>query len=65
MSNFTKAALRQLSYGGLLELAKDAQYRIGSHIAGGYPVEEYIEKQRNLLDEIQNEFIRRREENVE
>lgn len=63
MSNFTKAALRQLSSGAMYELAKDAEYRIGSHIAGGDPTEEYIKQQRNLLDEIQEELKRRNEEN--
>lgn len=40
-------------------LAKDAEYRIGSHVAGGLPVDEYVEKQRHLLTLIQNELERR------
>lgn len=62
MSNYTKAVLRQLPFEALYMLAKDAEQRIGSHVAGGDPVEEYVERQRNLLNDVQDELKRRSEE---
>lgn len=56
---FTKASFKQLSTKGLHLLAKDAESRIGSHVAGGNPVKEYVKNQRKLLEYIQAEIIRR------
>lgn len=43
----------------LLRLAEDAHYRIGSHVAGGMPVDAYVEKQRKILSLIQDELANR------
>ncbi len=54
-----KASIPTLATEGLYLLAKDAEARIGSHIAGGSPVDGYIESQRHLLTLIQNELENR------
>ena len=51
--------LSKLSIDQLTDLAIDAEYRIGSHSAGGNPVDAYIEKQRTLLSLIQDELSNR------
>ena len=51
--------LKKLSIDQLNELSRDAEYRIGSHSAGGNPVDAYIEKQRTLLSLIQDELSNR------
>lgn len=43
----------------LMDLAKDAEYRIGSHVAGGNPVDEYVERQQKILSLIQDELEKR------
>jgi hypothetical protein len=44
---------------GLISLAGDAESRIGSHVAGGNPVNEYVERQQALLSLIQEELSKR------
>jgi hypothetical protein len=43
----------------LMLLAKDAEYRIGSHVAGGNPVNKYVKRQQDLLTAIQEELGKR------
>jgi hypothetical protein len=52
-------SIPNISTVGLLSLAKDAEYRIGSHVAGGNPVDEYVERQQALLSAIQDELNKR------
>jgi hypothetical protein len=54
-----KASLQQLPYEGLHNLVKDIELRIGSHVAGGDPVEQYVEDQKQLLGYVQEELERR------
>jgi hypothetical protein len=54
-----KASLPQLSDSELHILVKDAEYRIGSHIAGGNAIDEYVQKQQALLELVQDELLRR------
>jgi hypothetical protein len=56
MLNYWKTSLPQLSDSQLYSLAKDAEARIGSHVAGGNPINEYVEKQQALLELIQDEL---------
>ncbi|MGE7606558.1 hypothetical protein ACQKML_08105 [Peribacillus frigoritolerans] len=53
---FWKSSLTNMEVADLHSLAKNAESRIGSHVAGGFPVDAYVEKQRNLLTLIQNEL---------
>lgn len=55
-----KSQITQVPNEGLHSLAKDAEYRIGSHVAGGFPNQDYVEKQQTLLSLIQEELLRRR-----
>jgi hypothetical protein len=48
-----------LSTTSLMQLALDAEHRIGSHVAGGDPVPEYVEKQQTLLTLIKEELYKR------
>jgi hypothetical protein len=54
-----QSQIPQLSTQGLVLLAKDAEHRIGSHVAGGDPVPEYVERQQSLLTLIQDELVKR------
>jgi hypothetical protein len=54
-----QSRIPQLSTYSLIQLAKDAEYRIGSHVAGGDPVPEYVERQQSLLTLIQEELVKR------
>jgi hypothetical protein len=58
--SYLKSRLPGISTSGLLTLAKDAESRIGSHVSGGNPVPEYVEKQQALLEIIQDELALRR-----
>jgi hypothetical protein len=49
-------SIPNISDEGLMALAKDAEYRIGSHVAGGNPVDEYVKRQQVLLELIQDEL---------
>jgi hypothetical protein len=51
--------LKQLSDDGLRELARDAYTRIGMHWCE-YPSDSYLEKQRNIIAMVKEEFTRRR-----
>jgi ParB family chromosome partitioning protein len=42
-----------------MALVKDAEYRIGSHVAGGNPVDGYVKRQQDLLTAIQEELSKR------
>lgn len=39
---------------------EDAERRIGSHVAGGDPVEEHVDHQKYILDLVQEELKRRK-----
>lgn len=52
-------AIPNLSIVQLHALAMDAEQRIGSHVAGGMPVEEYVERQRRILTLVQDEIVKR------
>ncbi|MBO0961484.1 hypothetical protein J1P26_17395 [Neobacillus sp. MM2021_6] len=54
-----KSSLPQLSYADLLNLVEDAERRIGSYVAGGNPINEYVQRQQALLELIQEELERR------
>lgn len=58
--SYWKSRIIDLSTVGLVALAKDAEMRIGSHVSGGNPVPEYVEKQQALLEIIQDELVSRR-----
>lgn len=45
---------------GLLDLVRDAELRIGSHVAGGNQVDDYVERQRTLISIVQEELQKRR-----
>lgn len=59
MIDYWKASIPNIPTIGLIDLAKDAEARIGSHVAGGNPVNEYVERQQALLKLIQDELLRR------
>lgn len=59
---FIEERIKVLSTPGLMMLYEDVVHRIGSHVAGGHPVVEYVRKQERILDLIQDEVIRRREQ---
>jgi hypothetical protein len=59
MLDYWKASLPQLSYLDLLNLVKDAEARIGSHVAGGNVIDEYVQRQQAILELIQEELGRR------
>jgi hypothetical protein len=54
-----QSSIPQISTPGLISLAIDAEARIGSHVAGGDPLPEFIEKQQKLLSLIQDELSKR------
>ncbi|WP_338754262.1 hypothetical protein [Bacillus sp. FJAT-52991] len=60
MGLLIESQIKSLSVEGLHLLVADAQYRIGSHIAGGDPVDVYVEQQRYILDLVQEELQRRK-----
>jgi hypothetical protein len=59
MIDYWKASLPNLSTTSLIDLVRDAEARIGSHVAGGNPVNEYVEKQQVLLELIRDELLNR------
>ncbi|SDM18202.1 hypothetical protein [Bacillus sp. OK048] len=59
MLDYWKASLPQLSYADLITLVEDAERRIGSHVAGGNEINEYVQRQQALLELIQDELLRR------
>jgi hypothetical protein len=54
-----QSQIPQLSTDSLIQLALDTEHRIGSHVAGGDPVKEYVESQQSLLTLIQDELVKR------
>jgi len=54
-----KSSLPHLSYADLITLVEDTERRIGSHVASGNPVEEYVQRQQALLELIKDELLRR------
>ncbi|MDF2534388.1 MAG: hypothetical protein K0R18_545 [Bacillales bacterium] len=54
-----QSRIPQLSTSDLITLAKDAEHRIGLHVAGGDPVQVYVERQQTLLTLIQEELVKR------
>jgi hypothetical protein len=59
MLDYWKASLPQLSDMDLFNLAKDAEARIGSHVAGGNTLDGYVQRQQALLELIQEEVSNR------
>ncbi|RJS60136.1 hypothetical protein [Bacillus sp. PK3_68] len=59
MSILLESQIKSLQTEGLLLLVEDAKRRIGSHVAGDDPVEEYMQHQRYILDLVQEELKRR------
>ncbi|MCM3567884.1 hypothetical protein [Neobacillus mesonae] len=59
MLDYWKTCLPHLSDADLANLAFDTERRIGSHIAGGNPIDEYVQRQQALLEVIQDELLRR------
>jgi hypothetical protein len=59
MLEYWKSCLPHLSDLELCNLAKDAEARIGSHVAGGNAIDEYVQRQQALLELIQDELLRR------
>ena len=59
MGLLIESQIRSLSEEGLMLLVADVNHRIGSHVAGGDPVEKYMQQQRYILDLVQEEFRRR------
>ncbi|MFD0825821.1 hypothetical protein ACT8ZR_09095 [Neobacillus sp. M.A.Huq-85] len=57
--SYWKSSIPNISTDGLRILAEDTFQRIGSHVSGGNPVTEYIERQQALLELIQEELISR------
>jgi hypothetical protein len=51
--------LKGISDEGLRDLARDTFYRIGTHAAGEYPSDSYLEQQRSIIAMIQEELSRR------
>ncbi|MFJ8268512.1 hypothetical protein [Peribacillus asahii] len=44
----------------LYETVKDVEWRIGSHVAGGNPIDEYVDRQRKIISLIQDELMKRK-----
>ncbi|OCA87311.1 DUF6877 family protein [Pseudobacillus wudalianchiensis] len=59
MSILLESQIKSLRTEGLLHLVEDVEKRIGSHVAGGDPVDEYVQQQRYILDLVQEELKRR------
>lgn len=59
MSILLESQIKSLRTEGLILLVEDAERRIGSHVAGGDPVEEYVDHQKYILDLVQEELKRR------
>lgn len=59
MGFLIESQIKSLSEEGLMLLVADVERRIGSHVAGGDPVEEYVQQQRYILDLVQKELDRR------
>lgn len=59
MIDYWKDAIPNIPVEGLISLARDAEARIGSHVAGGNPVNEYVQRQQALLELVQDELLRR------
>lgn len=57
---FLEEHIKTLSTPGLMMLYEDVVQRIGSHVAGGSPVVEYVRRQERILDLIQDEIMRRK-----
>lgn len=59
MFEFWKSSISSLSDSQLYSLVKDVEARIGSHVAGGNAIDEYVQRQQALLELIQDELLRR------
>lgn len=59
MLDYWKACLPHLADTDLVNLVHDTERRIGSHIAGGNQIDEYVQRQQALLELIQDELLRR------
>lgn len=57
--SYWESSIPNISDEGLIDLARDVEMRIGSHVAGGHPVAEYVQKQQALLELIQEELSKR------
>ena len=59
MSEWIKAQVPSLTDGQLIALVADVERRIGSHMCGGNVSEDYVNKQRGILDAVQEELTNR------
>lgn len=57
--NIWQSQIPHLSTSGLIQLARNAESRIGSHVAGGNPVDDYVERHKYLLTLVQEELEKR------
>ncbi|MGC8229893.1 hypothetical protein ACP2W0_12855 [Pseudobacillus badius] len=60
MGLLIESQIKSLSVQGLLLLVEDVERRIGSHVAGDDPVDEYVDHQKYILSLVQSELERRK-----
>ncbi|KIL77798.1 hypothetical protein [Bacillus badius] len=60
MGLLIESHIKSLSENGLMLLVEDAERRIGSHVACGDPVEEYVDHQKYIFSLVQPELERRK-----
>jgi hypothetical protein len=59
VTDLVAQGIPKLSIDQLIALVKDVEQRLGSHVAGGMPNDEYVKRQRNILSMVQEELIKR------
>ena len=59
MNDFFINSIPKLTDDQLMALVKDCESRIGSHVAGGDPNEQYVEHQKMIIGLVQEEFSNR------
>lgn len=60
MNDFFASSIPNLTDDQLTALVQDCESRIGSHVAGGDPNEQYVEHQKMIIGLVQDELERRR-----
>ena len=56
MKQLIANSIGNLSEDALFILVQDVEYRIGSHVAGGMPDENYLKQQQDILTLVQEEL---------
>ena len=56
MNQLIANSIGNLSEDALFMLVQDAEHRIGSHVAGGMPDENYVMQQQHILTLVQEEL---------